>query len=91
MNQLQARVHRFNEDHGWLRYHDQQNLVLAMCEELGELAKLVAWKRQCSVEELGFELADLLIYALSFASCIGLDADAIVTEKLAINATRFPR
>jgi dCTP diphosphatase len=90
MRDLQQKVHRFNEARDWLRYHDRKSLVLAMCEELGELARLVAWDQESDIDDVASELADLLIYALSFANCAGIDAEAVVSSKLAVNASRFP-
>lgn len=92
MRDLQGEIHRFNEERGWLKYHDPRSLTLAMAEELGEIARLVAWEdvTALSPQELGSELADLLIYALSFANAVGVDAESIVADKLSINRRRFP-
>ena len=90
MRHLQQAVQRFNEERGWLRYHERRSLTLAMTEEIGEIAKLVAWSETSDIDALGLELADLLIYALSFANAIGVDAEDMVSRKLSLNSRRFP-
>ena len=90
---LQALIHEFNEKRGWLPYNNHRDLVLAMAEEVGELAKLVAWKQEIpesALSDIRLELADIFMYLASFANLYQLDLEEAVLTKLNINEGRFP-
>jgi dCTP diphosphatase len=91
MRDLQEEIQRFNAERGWLKHHDARSLTLAMTEELGELARLVAWEDQpLPVDAVAGEIADLLIYTLALANALDLDASDLVRRKLDENRDRFP-
>jgi len=43
-----------------------------------------------SAERVRHELADVLAYALRLADVLGVDLDAAIREKLALNSQRYP-
>lgn len=58
-------------------------------EEIGELSK--AERMMAPREELGGEVADVIIFALSIASMLGFDAGEAVAAKMRVNAARSYR
>lgn len=90
MRDLQAAVQAFNQERGWTERHDPRSLALALCEEVGEVAKLLAWNDDVDHEQLGLELADVLIYAFSLSNRFEIDLEEYVRKKLVVNAGRFP-
>jgi dCTP diphosphatase len=68
---------------------------MAISVEAAELLDLFKWSAESSgVEELMLglrdEIADVMIYCLSFCNQLGLDASAIVEAKLAKNIEKYP-
>ncbi len=84
----------------WERYHTPKNLAMSIAIETAELMEHFQWltieESQARVTndaaraEIADELADVLIYALSFANSSGIDVSDAIFRKLARNQTRFP-
>ncbi|MGH2545095.1 MAG: nucleotide pyrophosphohydrolase [Ardenticatenaceae bacterium] len=97
---LQARVTRFVEERDWREFHSPKNLAQSIAIEAAELMEHFQWLTVAQSRELvrdaharraiALELADILIYALSFAEAAGMDPSAAVLDKLAQNERRFP-
>ncbi len=98
--ELQAQVARFVEEREWRRFHSPKNLAMSVAIEAAELMEHFQW---LSAEEgearlldpatraaVAEELADVLIYALSFAEALGIDPAEAIRAKLARNEQRFP-
>ncbi len=85
---LRQLVQRFVEERDWQRFHTPKNLAMSIAIETAELMEHFQW---LTVEEsialvqdetaraaIAEELADLLIYSLSFANSADIDvSDAI--------------
>lgn len=97
---LKGEVARFIEARDWERYHGPKNLAMSIAIEAAEIMEHFQWltveeaaeamkdeKVRGEVEE---ELADVLIYCLSFANQTGLDVSDAVRKKLQKNEGRFP-
>jgi len=72
--------------------HTPRNLAEALIVEAGELLQCFLWdgafgKPRGNPTE---ELADVLIYALNLASALGVDPEAIIRDKIAANAVKYP-
>lgn len=97
---LRAAVRSFVERRDWRQYHTPKNLAMSIAIEAAEIMEHCQW---LTVEEsaaaladpavhaaVAEELADVIIYCLSFANSTGIDvADAVLT-KLERNESRFP-
>jgi dCTP diphosphatase len=98
--QLRELVREFRDRRGWARFHTPKNLSMAIAVEAAELMELFQWLGQDEAWELAEdagrlqmmseELADVLIYALSFAEALQLDVATAVVDKLAMNAKKYP-
>ncbi len=97
---LKAAVAEFVTVRDWDWYHGPKNLAMSISIEAAEIMEHFQWltadeavevmkdeKTKAEVEE---ELADVLIYCLSFASQTGIDISEVVRAKLARNEGRFP-
>lgn len=98
--ELRRRVAEFVADRDWEQFHTPKNLSGAIAIETAELMEHFQWltdgqaavalqdeTRRAAVAD---ELADVLIYALSLANALGVDASAAVLGKLERNELRFP-
>lgn len=100
LTDLQAQVAAFVEARDWRRFHTPKNLAVSIMLEAGELLEHFQWltDEQSAVQAddpaaqsaLADELADVLIYALSFAEATGIRPTEAILAKLARNEQRFP-
>ena len=90
----------FARDRDWAQFHSPKNLVMALTGEVGELNELFQWlteeqsravaddpQRKQRVSE---ELADVLFYLVRTAAVLGIDLNEAATQKLALNAEKYP-
>ncbi len=100
VDDLRRAVQEFVAARDWERYHTPKNLAMSIAIETAELMEHFQWltieESQARVTndaaraEIADELADVLIYALSFANSSGIDVSDAIFRKLARNQTRFP-
>lgn len=100
LSDLQTRVNNFVEARDWRSFHNPKNLALSISIESAELMEHFQWltieqsrKRlddPTKRAEIAAELADVLIYALSFAEATKIDITDAILKKLARNEERFP-
>ena len=98
--ELKTLVATFCQERDWEQFHDPKNLVMALASEIGELADLFRWvsnekSRETAVgqemaESVAHELADVVMFALEFASVCRIDVARAIESKLKINAGRYP-
>lgn len=97
---LRAAVAGFVAARNWQQYHTPKNLAISIAIEAAEIMEHFQWS---SLEEasayasqpdacaaVADELADVLIYCLSFANAADIDVATAVRAKLARNESRFP-
>jgi NTP pyrophosphatase (non-canonical NTP hydrolase) len=98
LDDLRARIARFNEERDWAQYHNPRNLAMSVVVEAGELLELFLWSAddgpQPPVESRGpkvaDEVADVLICLLALCDRMDIDPTQAVLQKLAKNAERYP-
>lgn len=84
----------FRNERGWQEFHTLESLSRALGIEASEVEKIFLWKNndaQLSDKEreaLILEVADVLTYAYYMCEELGVDPNAIVEKKLAINQKR---
>lgn len=98
--EVKAAISAFADERDWQQYHDPKNLVMAIASEVGELAEHFRWVTneeshhtavdQQHAEAVAHELADVLMFAIEFASVCEIDIVSAISEKLQINAVRYP-
>ncbi|WP_422011041.1 nucleotide pyrophosphohydrolase [Roseateles sp.] len=95
---LQRRLRHFAAERDWQPYQTPKNLAMAMTVEAAELLEIFQWltpeQSQALGEDqrrhLGEELSDVLLYLVQIADHAGVDLDAAVERKLAMNALKHP-
>jgi dCTP diphosphatase len=97
---LRRAVHDFIDARDWYLHHTPKNLAMSIAIETAELMEHFQWfsieesqalvKDDAARAEIADELADVLIYALSFANSAGIDVSNAIFRKLARNQIRFP-
>lgn len=97
---LRAAVHQFVSERDWYRYHSPKNLAMSIAIEAAEIMEHFQWlsteeaaarmENPAQRAEAADELADVLIYCLSFANSSGIDLSQAILNKLARNQSRFP-
>jgi len=100
VGELCRAVHEFVDERNWYCYHTPKNLAMSIAIETAELMEHFQWlsteESKAIVQndearaEIADELADVLIYALSFANSAGIDVSDAIIRKLNRNQTRFP-
>jgi dCTP diphosphatase len=100
LSELQAQVARFVEEREWRRFHSPKNLAMSVAIEAAELMEHFQWlsgeegearlRDPAARAAVAEELADVLIYTLSFAEAAGIDPAEAIRAKLVRNEQRFP-
>lgn len=92
--ELQSCIREFNDARKWRQYHTPRNLAESISIEAAELLKCFQWDNQfdnpLQSNELNHEIADVMIYCLSLCNALGVEADSIILEKMAINEKKYP-
>jgi NTP pyrophosphatase (non-canonical NTP hydrolase) len=86
---------KFRDERDWKQFHDSKNLALAISIESAELNEIFLWKNgedaeNVKVEKIKEELADVLSFSFLLAEKFGLDPFDIVSEKIKLNAAKYP-
>jgi len=93
-------VRRFRDERDWSQFHTPKNLAAAIAIEAAELQEQFLWKTDKEIERnlkggpkresVIEEIADVLMFALLLADRLGIDVSKAITDKLAINAKKYP-
>lgn len=81
----------FVAERDWGQFHSPANLAKSVVIEAAELLECFQWHDDgFDAERTAAELADVLTYCHLLAAKLGLDADQIVRDKLAVTARKYP-
>lgn len=86
---------KFRDDRDWRQFHNPKDLAISISLEAAELLEIFQWSGSDTSDEnkldkIREELADVLSYCVLMADVCGLDLDEIVTEKVKLNAKKYP-
>ncbi|MCK5599096.1 nucleotide pyrophosphohydrolase [bacterium] len=97
---LKQLVEKFRDERDWKQFHNPKDLAEAISIESGELLEHFLWKSQKDSEtllkvvdnkkEIASELADIIIYCLSFSNVTDLDISRAIEKKLKQNSNKYP-
>ncbi len=98
LEKLRLRLAEFAAVRDWDQFHSPKNLAMALVGEAGELVEHFQWLTENqsrslegdTLQEVGFELADLLIYLIRMADKLDVDLVQTAYAKIEINETRYP-
>lgn len=95
---LRDLIRQFVTERDWDQFHTPKNLAAALCVEAAELLEPFQWLKTGDIAELDstrldqvrHEMADVLVYLVRLADKLDVDLAKAVTEKMAINRTKYP-
>lgn len=96
---LEAALQEFSDQRDWDPFHTPRNLILALTGEVGELAEIFQWLTDAQAEQImqtdkaehvRQEVSDVLLYLMRLVMVLGIDINAAVTSKMALNAVKYP-
>lgn len=88
-------VLKFRDDRDWKQFHDPKDLAISISLEASELLEIFQWSRDdvyCldKIDQIKEELADVVNYCILMADACDLDLDKIITDKIKLNAAKYP-
>lgn len=88
-------VLKFRDDRDWKQFHDPKDLAISISLEASELLEIFQWSRDdvyCldKIDKIKEELADVFNYCILMADACNLDLDKIITDKIKLNAAKYP-
>ena len=88
-------VLKFRDDRDWKQFHDPKDLAISISLEASELLEIFQWSRDdvyCldKIDKIKEELADVMNYCILMADTCNLDLDKIITDKIKLNAAKYP-
>lgn len=95
---LRLKLRRFAAERDWDQFHSPKNLAMALSVEAAELLEHFQWLSDAESSALSPELrakvseeiADVLLYLVRLADKLGVDLTVAASEKLKLNATKYP-
>lgn len=89
------KVLKFRDDRDWKQFHDPKDLAISISLEASELLEIFQWSRDdvyCldKIDKIKEELADVVNYCILMADACNLDLDKIITDKIELNAAKYP-
>lgn len=90
MEELTKKIRQFAMDRDWLQFNTPENLAKSISIEAGELLECFQWNNNYDIDELKYEIADVMNYCILLCSQIGVDPKKIILEKLKISEKKYP-
>lgn len=90
MEELTKKIRQFAIDRDWLQFNTPENLAKSISIEAGELLECFQWSSDYNINELKYEIADVMNYCILLCSQIGVDPKEIILEKLKISEKKYP-
>ena len=98
LQDLALELRRFAGERNWDVYHSPKNLASALIVEAAELLEHFQWLSQeesrnlspATKAEVAHEIADVLIYLTRLSDQLGIDMLAAASEKMVLNARKYP-
>lgn len=90
LEELSARIKRFNEEREWDQFHSPSNLAKSISIEAGELLECFQWNDNFNVDDVLEELADVTNYCLQMAQVLGVDIIDVVNKKIDVSEKKYP-
>ena len=86
---------QFRDERDWRQFHNPKDVALSISLEAAELLELFQWSGdRLDVPEhraqMAQELADILLYCVSFADATGIDIPQAMEDKLTLNEQKYP-
>ena len=101
MNEIESlrnQLRTFAADRDWDQFHSPKNLAAALAVEASELLEHFQWLTEAqsqqlppdALNEVGNEVADVLLYLIRISDKLGIDLIAAANAKILLNAEKYP-
>ncbi len=99
LNYLRERIVAFITERDWDQFHSYKNLGISIMLEAAELLEFFQWTDPAPndlknapnlIQKISEELADIMIYVISFANKLEIDLGAQIIAKLKENEEKYP-
>ncbi len=99
LHKIQKKLTKFNKKRDWQDGQNPKNIAMSIGIEAAELMEIFQWhstkqakniKDPKTVEHIGEEIADVMIYCISLASMFNLDFIDIIEDKMKKNSLKYP-
>lgn len=96
---LESALADFAHARHWERFHTPKNLAMALSVEVAELVEIFQWQTEAESQQVMHspeaahveqELADIALYLVRLCSVLGVDLNAAIAAKMALNAVKYP-
>jgi len=95
---LNAVLKQFAIERDWEQFQSPKNISMALIVEAAELVEHFQWLTeeqsytlsQEKHQEVGYEMADILLYLIRLSERLDIDLIAAAEEKVKINEKRYP-
>ena len=85
------RIRRFSQERDWDQFHTPAHLAKSISIAANELLECFQWSdTDYDLRHVMEELADVMVYCQNMQDALGLDADAIINEKMDQNEAKYP-
>jgi NTP pyrophosphatase (non-canonical NTP hydrolase) len=99
LQDLKERMADFVRERDWEQFHTPKNISMSIAIEAAELMEHFQWLTVeqsksldgDALQEIGEELADIIIYALSMSNFLELDLADAVMKKMDKNSQKYPK
>ena len=99
LQDLKEQMATFVRERDWEQFHNPKNLSMSIAIEAGELMEHFQWQTveqskrldAAALQEIGEELADIVIYSLSMANYLQIDLSDTVLAKMEKNRCKYPK
>lgn len=95
LDNLVARIKKFNLERDWSQFHDPKNLALSLQLEASEVLELFQWTKDNQIakdkeDSVGDELADVLYWTMMLANHYDIDLIEALGRKMDKNEQKYP-
>ncbi|MFQ5818636.1 MAG: nucleotide pyrophosphohydrolase [Candidatus Heimdallarchaeota archaeon] len=99
LDNLRKHIVAFIAERNWDQFHSYKNLAISIMLEAAELLELFQWadytpsdlkNKPKLMQKICEELADIVIYVISFANKLEIDLGAQIVAKLKENEEKYP-
>ena len=98
LRELRDALRRFAAERDWEQFHSPKNLAMALSVEAAELLEHFQWLSEdastrlegAELDEIGQEMADVLLYLIRLADKLDLDLLQAALRKMQLNEAKYP-
>jgi len=99
LHDLKQQMATFVRERDWQQFHSPKNLSMSIAIEAAELMEHFQWLtveqsrelQREALQEIGEELADIVLYSLSLANFLQIDLAETVAAKMRKNERKYPK